>query len=365
MLRVVARDQRYWMFRYRHGDKERTMSLGNADLITLDEARKRHRAAHMLLDQGTDPRAERQPKATFSHAAAAYIAAHSAGWHGRTEAHWRQSLADHVSFGDKPVADVTVDDVLSCLTPIWASKTVTASLVRNRIELVLDYAKGRGWRMGENPAAWRGNLRSLLPRPGKVHVVDHRAALDWREAPSLLASLPLDGSVAERCLRFLVLTAVRSGEARGSRWDEIDMANAVWTIPASRMKAGREHRVPLSDAAMAILHDLALLRTGDLVFFGRQHGRPLSDVTLTRQLCRLGHDNITVHGMRSMFAQWCQDTGKPSDVCEAALAHQTGNAVRRAYARSDVLDLRRRLMDQWADYLTQPPAVVVPLRVTG
>jgi integrase len=380
-LRVVASDQRYWSFRYERGGRERSMSLGNANVVTLAEARKLHTEARAMLSRGTDPldakrqsKRERAKVVTFSDAAEAYIVAHRSAWRGRGEQLWRASLKQHVFpvCGGKPVDKVKVDDVRSVLEPIWVSKTVTATIVRSRIELILDYAKVRGWRSGENPALWRGNLRSLLPPPAKIHRVEHLAALAWREAPALMGALAQDGltgeaataSGASRCLAFLILTAVRSGEARGCRWDEIDMEQRVWIIPAARMKGGRkEHRVPLSEPAMNILRSLAKLRTTEpLVFLGHVRGRPMRDTTLTTVLRRLSRASVTVHGMRSCFRDWAADTGKPAEVAEMVLAHTVGSAVARAYARSDLLDRRRELMAAWADYLTQPPAVVVPLR---
>jgi integrase len=374
LLHVVAPDKRYWVFRYRRGDRERTMSLGSADVISLADARKLHTEARAMLARGIDPLAEReQAKAersgmvTFAQAADAYIEAHRTAWRGRGESHWRQSLAMHVLpvLGQKAVGQVTVADVLKALTPLWTTKTPMAKIVRSRIELVLDFAGARGWRPAGagNVATWRGNLRMLLPPPGKVHRVEHHRALPWREAPTLIASLGETG-IAARCLAFLILTATRSGEARGARWDEIDMAQKLWVIPAQRMKAGREHRVPLSEPAMAILTELAELRTGDLVFFGAKRGSAIGDTTLQTLLGRLGR-SVTVHGMRSTFRDWCADTGKLGDLAEVALAHVVGSAVARAYQRSDLLDARRDLMDAWAAYLTAPPAVVLPFQAAG
>jgi integrase len=259
-----------------------------------------------------------------------------------------------------------VDDVLRALTPLWTSKTPMAKIVRSRIELVLDFARARGWRPVDavNVATWRGNLRMLLPPPAKVHRVAHHAALPWSEAPALTASLSSETGIAARCLAFLILTATRSGEARGARWHEIDTAQKLWVIPAQRMKAGREHRVPLSEPAMAILTELGELRTGDLVFFGAKRGGVIGDTTLQTLLGRLGH-SVTVHGMRSTFRDWCADTGKPGDLAEVALAHVVGSAVARAYQRSDLLDARRDLMDAWAQFLTAPPAVVLPFQAAG
>jgi integrase len=229
--------------------------------------------------------------------------------------------------------------------------------------LVLDYAKARDWRSGENPAVWRGNLKSLLPPPAKVHRVEHRQALAWQEAPALMATLAEVDGMTARVLRFLILTATRSGEARGCLWSEIDIDAGVWTIPPERMKAGKEHRVPLGDVALDLLREVAEVRTGDVVFHGR--AGVIEDSTLLVLLHRLGHRGITVHGFRSTFRDWCADQGKPADLAEISLAHTVGSAVERSYRRSDVLDRRRALMEQWARFLTPSEAVVVPLQVAA
>jgi integrase len=370
----VRGGSRVWVYRYQLARRERLMSLGTAAAISLAEARQSHAEARSLVLRQIDPldarqasRASAEAVATvsFAQAAAAYIDAHQAGWHGpRSVAQWQNSLAAYAlpRFGTKPVDSVTVDDVLKALSPIWTTKTVTASIVRSRLELILDYARARGWRTGENPAIWRGNLRSLLPPPGKVHRTVHRAALPWRDAPALMAALASESNMAARCLRFLMLTATRSQEARACRWSEIDMGAALWTIPASRMKAGKQHRVPLSDAAMDILEALAGMRTGELVFFSRVRGRPVADTTLAAALKRRGQHAITIHGFRSTFRDWAADTGQPADAAELALAHVVGSQVTRAYARSDLLEARRTLMHAWAEFLLTPPAVVVPIR---
>jgi integrase len=375
ILMVVAPDQRYWVFRWRRDGRERTMSLGNADVIGLAEARQRHAEARAQVLRGADPLAERRAareasqarcKApTFGAAAVAYIEAHRAGWRGRGEGYWRQSLTDHAFpvFGETLVAKVTTADVLAALQPIWATKTVTAKILRNRIELVLDYAKGRGWREGENPARWRGNLKSLLPPPAKVHRTRHRQALPWSDAPVLMASLREIGSMTARALMFLMLTGVRSSEARGARWSEIDLDQKVWVIPADRMKGGgAEHRVPLSESALAVLAEVAEVRTGDIVFWGR--AGEIDSCTLLVLLQRLA-PGVTVHGMRSCFRDWCADHGQPADLAEMALAHTVGSAVERSYRRSDVLERRRTLMEQWARFLFPTEAVVVPIPVAA
>jgi integrase len=379
-LDVRSAERRYWTYRFMIGGRARTMTFGSAEKVPLTEARNRAARARGAVKAGIDPlverdraKAERQasravPEAaaamSFADAAEAYIAAHRAGWRNRGETLWRASLTQHVFpvFGTVPVDRVTVDDVLRCLSPLWTTRTITATILRSRIELVLDYSRARGWRAGENPAVWRGNLRSLLPAPAKVHSVTHRAALPWREAPALLVALASESAMAARCLTFLLLTAVRSGEARGCVWSELDLADRLWTLPARRTKANREHRVPLSDAALGILEALAALRTGELVFWGR--AGKLSDAVLTATLRRAGFDGCSVHGLRSTFRDWCADHGHAGDVAEAALAHVTGSAVERSYRRSDLLERRRLLMQQWAAFLCREP-VVVPLRQAG
>jgi integrase len=220
------------------------------------------------------------------------------------------------------------------------------------------------WRDGPNPAVWRGGLKLVLAAKPKLRA-KHHAALEWREAPALMALLAANQSMGAAALRFLMLTAARSGEVRGCRWSEIDLDQRLWMIPAERMKAGREHRVPLSDAAMAVLTEVAPLRRGEMVFEGLKAGRPLTDVTLKNVLRRLGHGDVTVHGFRSTFRDFCAEATKfPREVAEMALAHQVGSAVERSYRRTDLLDQRRPLMQRWAAYLTREP-VVVPLRAAG
>jgi integrase len=372
-LNVVTPEKRYWLFRYQRSGRERVMSLGSADVVSLADARRLHAEARALLARGVDPlaqRAQERAKAmatlSFSEASERYIEAHRAGWRGhRAAEHWRSSLTMYAApvFGTKPVADIDLDDMIRALTPIWITKTVTATRVRNRIELVLDYARARGWRSGENPARWRGNLKMLLPPKAKVHTITHRAALPWRDAPAFMARLSCETNMGARCLAFTILTAARAGEARGARWDEIDLERRVWTIPAGRMKAGKQHRVALSEPALDILRALAEVRTGDLVFFSHiGHGLPMDGDTVSVVMRRIGYVGITVHGFRSTFAEWAADNGFPSDLAEAALAHAIGSTVARAYQRSDLLDARRGLMNAWAVFLSRPAADVVPLR---
>ncbi len=244
--------------------------------------------------------------------------------------------------------------VLDVLRPIWAVKPETASRVRQRVEAVLDYATAAGARAGDNPARWRGHLENLLPKPGKVRAVEHHAALPWQDAPAFMAALARREGVAARALAFAILTAARSGEVRGLAWAEVDLETAVWTVPAARIKAGKEHRVPLTPAALALLPTLG--EPGALVFPSpAKVGSPLSDMTLAAVLKRMGRDDLTVHGFRSTFRDWAGEaTAHPREVIEAALAHRLKDRAEAAYARGDLFAKRRRLMEDWAAYLSRP-----------
>jgi integrase len=364
---------RAWVYRFQLDKRERLMSLGSAGTITLAEARQRHAAARSLVLRGINPltdrqavqaasRAEREAH-SFAQAAAAYIESHRAGWRGRTEEFWTRSLAAHAfpAFGLKPVHAIDREDTLRCLERIWRTKPSTAAILRNRLELVLDYAIARGWREKANPARWKGGLKALLPGQAKFHSTTHRPALAWAAAPAFMATLMAEDGMATRCLAFCILTAARSGEACGALWSEINLENAVWTIPGSRMKGKKAHTVPLSEAALDLLREAAVLRTNDLVFFSARGGAPLAGSTLRELLQRL-HPGISVHGFRSTFSTWAADHRQDATLVETSLAHTVGNAVARAYQRSDLLEARRVLMQQWADFLTREPAQVVPLR---
>jgi integrase len=253
------------------------------------------------------------------------------------------------------------------LEQLWREKTETASRLRGRIERVLDFATARGWRQGENPARWRGHLDHLLPARAKVQRVEHHAALPWAQMGAFMAALRDEAGVAVRALEFTILTAARTGEVIGARWGEIDLDPAIWTVPAKRMKGGREHRVPLSDAAMDVLTGLrpAGETCGAWVFPGGKPDKPLSNMAMAAVLKRIGRDELTVHGFRSTFRQWAAEaTAYPREVAEAALAHINADKVEAAYQRGDLFEKRRRLMADWAAYGAQPvrPADVVPLR---
>jgi integrase len=376
-LKVSGPGKRSWVFRYMIAGRARSMGLGHADEVPLAEARNKAEAARRLLRDGVDPREQRDATRaaaaraaaraiTFSDVTSRYFAAQQGGWRSvRHRAIWRASVANHVEhlIGKLPVEKIDTSLVLRVLEPLWQTKPETASRLRGRIEAILSYAIARGWRDGPNPAVWRGHLQRMLPAPRKLRPVEHFAALGWHAAPAFIAELRQKDSIGARALHFAILTAVRSGEVRGATWDEIDMKRTVWTIPARRMKGGREHRVPLSTPALVLLRSMALLRTEHgLVFPGRSLTRPLSPDALTKALQRLGRGDLTAHGFRSTFRDWCADTGKSADAAEMALAHAPASRVVAAYARSDLLEQRRALMEAWAAFLGRPAAEVLPLR---
>ncbi len=371
-LQVRGPQQRSWLFRYMIQGRARSMGLGHVDDVSLVEARNKADAARKLVRERTDPldvRAAAQAKAkaiTFGEVAERYIATQEAGWrsaeHGAT---WRATLAADVApvIGKLPVEAIDTEAVLRVLTPIWQIKPETASRIRGRIEKVLSYAIVQGWRSGPNPAAWRGHLQLTLPAVRKVRPVQHFAALDWREAPAFLAKLREQNGMGARALEFAILTAARSGEVRGATWDEIDLERAVWTIPGPRMKTRKEHRVPLSPAAIALLQSVALLRAERRLVFRGPKPQPMTDRALTYPLEQMGRRDLTAHGFRSTFRDWAAEaTGYPNHVVELALAHTIGNAVEAAYRRGDLFTKRVALMDDWAAFLARPAAEVVPLR---
>ena len=380
-LLVRSRQAKFWLFRYTRSGKMREMGLGPAKgrtAVPLSQARAKATHLHAAVREGRDPLAEREAEKakaqadaakaraaamTFGEVADMYIAAYEQSWRSpKHRQQWHSTLRDYVlpAIGDLPVGSVDTGAVMKIIEPLWREKTETASRVRGRIERILDYAKARGWREGENPARWRGHLEQLLPPRRKMQRVEHHAALPWREIGSFMQRLRQNSGINARCLEFLILTACRSGEVRGARWDEIDLTHAVWTIPAQRMKAGREHRVPLSEPAMAILQKMAQFGTDGFVFPGLKAAAALSDRTLAR-LC----PGCTVHGMRSTFRDWCAETTLyPRDLAEAALAHTLKDKVEAAYRRGDLLEKRRRLMADWAAFCNKPTVAgaVVPLR---
>jgi integrase len=382
-LRVAGPRSGKWTLRYMLAGKAREMGLGAYDPdgkrgLTLAEARASAVEAQRLLRDGVDPLAHRRAAAeataarsaeaiakahTFREVAELYIRAHEAGWrNAKHRAQWRSTLGTyaHPQIGSRSVGEIGTDEVLRCLTPVWTAKPETAARLRGRIEAVLDYAAARDWRTGQNPARWRGHLSNLLPRRSKVARVEHHAALPWGEMGAFMTRLRSQPGTAARALEFVVLTATRTGETLGARWSEIDIEAAVWTVPGERMKAGREHRVPLSDAASGLLRRMEALRPGEgdgYVFPGAEAGKPLSSMAMLMLLRRMGRSDLTVHGFRSAFRDWCEEaTSTPHAVAEAALAHTIGDKVEAAYRRGDLFQKRARLMAEWARFCGQSSA---------
>ena len=369
----VRRDgTRAWVYRYTKAGKAHEHGLGPLSTVSLAEARADALKCRKLLRDGRDPiqerrreRSERLGALTFRQCAERFLAAHEAGWHNpKHRAQWRSTLAAYAypELGDLPVGTVDTTAVMRALEAIWQDKPETASRLRGRIERVLDWATVRGYRTGDNPARWKGHLDALLPARSKVRTVRHHAALPYAEIPGFMTGLRQRDGVAAQALEFAILTAARSGEVRGMTWAEVD--GDTWTIPASRMKARREHRIPLAPRALAILDDMRRLGTEGLVFPGTKRGKPLSDMSLSAVLRRMGHGDVTVHGFRSSFRDWAGEaTAYPREVCEYALAHRLKDKAEAAYQRGTMFEKRRKLMDAWAGYCQRPPAgKVVPIR---
>jgi integrase len=290
---------------------------------------------------------------TFDEAADAYIGSHSAGWRDpRSEPQWRASLRDYANplIGAVPVNAIDTGLVMQCIAPIWTTRTETASRVRARVEAILDWARVAGYREGENPARWKGHLDNLLPKKTRAHKVEHHAALSHSTIAAFIGELRQVQGVAACALEFLILTACRVGEVTNAKWSELDCSAGTWVIPVERMKAAQPHRVPLSDASLAILDQMSLLRRGDdFVFPGSGLGRPISASAIRLVMNRLG-DGATAHGMRACFRSWCAEHGIARDVAELCLAHAIGNSVEQAYNRSDLFKRRRGVMEAWARY---------------
>src|SRR5258708_18440020 len=331
------------------------MGLGTPATVSLADAREKAATARRKIDQGLNPIDERKRDngvPTFGEMADQVREALSAGFRNeKHKAQWRSTLATYAaSLRDKPVDTITTDDVLAVLKPIWTLKPETASRVRGRIEKVLDAAKAKSFRDGENPARWRGHLDHLLPRPSKL-ARGHHAAMPYDAIAGFVAKLREREATAALALELCILTAARSGEILGMRWEEIDLDKKIWTVPAHRMKAGRAHRVPLSKRATAILVRLTERRSSDFVFPGQRRDNPLSNMAMEMMLRRMKIENATVHGFRSSFRDWAgNETGYPRELIETALAHVIGDKAEQAYRRSDALEKRRALMEAWAGY---------------
>lgn len=351
-----------WVYRYQLDGRRRDMGLGPLDLVSLAQARDVVLDLRREVRNGVDPiEQKRQAKATriasrqevtFAQATIQYIDAHEAGWTDKRA--WPDTMRLHVTpvIGDLPVAAIDLAAVMSVLEPIWQSKTKTAQNIRGRIEAVLDWAAVRNLRKGENPARWRGNLDSLLARPSRIAQVEHHKALPYSEIPAFMAELRSRDGMVAAALEFVVLTCARAGEVLGATWGEIDLASRIWTVPAARMKAAREHRSPLSSGSLALLDRMAAFKSNSdaHVFLGQRSGLPMTSPALLQGLAYV-RPGITVHGFRSSFRDWAaEQTDFPTEAAELALAHTVGSKVERAYRRSDMMDRRRDLAERWSAY---------------
>jgi integrase len=368
-LQIKGKGARSWVFRFKvqgiAGGKARAMGLGSFHDFGLAEARARAAECRRLIAEGIDPIAKREAERaqrrldtatakTFRWCAVELVKDKRAGWrNARHASQWSNTLEAYAypELGDVPVAAVDVAAVLRVLRPIWNAKPETASRLRGRVEAVLSWAAVHGYRHGNNPAQWRGRLDAILPSKGKLKTVKHHPALPYSKIGAFVTELRALDSVAARALEFAILTAARVSEVTGATWAEVDLAAALWTVPADRIKAGREHRVPLSAAALVILRGVEREQRGAFIFQGNRPGKALSVSALPFVLKRMGREDLTVHGFRSTFRDWAaEQTNFPSEAAEMALAHAVGSRVEAAYRRGDMIERRRQLMEAWARY---------------
>lgn len=383
----------WWLYRYTLKGKTRDLGLGRAlgpNSVSLADARTAAAKTRMLVRNNIDPLAAREAeeaqraadeakaaagRKTFEAVANEYIADHEASWRNpKHRQQWRNTLKEYVfpKIGSLAVAAVGTGEVTEIIKPLWSEKSETASRIRGRIETVLDYAATHGWRSGENPARWRGHLENILPKKSKVSKVEHHAALPWKQIGEFMVKLRGQAGRSALAVEFGILTAARSSEVRGARWREVDLKAAEWIVPAGRMKAEQEHRVPLSPRAVEILREVEELRRSadDLLFPGGRDGGELSDVALSKAAKNAADMDITVHGFRSTFRDWCaESTNYPRELAEKALAHTLPSAVEAAYQRGDMLEKRRRLMEDWAKFCEMPTSAngsnVTQIRAAG
>lgn len=365
-LIVSANGTRKWVFRFMRRGRSQEMGLGGSH-VSLAMARERAANARRTLAAGQNPidaaRLAKLRRPTFGQVADDFLSAKAAEWRNdKHSAQWKMTLHKYAApLRARPVDEIDTAAVLEVLQPLWGSIPETASRLRGRIETVLDAARARGL-IGPNeanPARWRGHLDKLLPKRQKL-TRGHHSAMSFAELPDFMAHLQQRDAVAALALEFTILTAARSGEVLGARWDEIDFGRKVWTVPAARMKGGRPHRVPLSGCAIALLEKLAEGKTNDYVFPGHRPGKPLSGMAMEMVLRRMKADSVTVHGFRSSFRDWCGEVSIfPREIAEAALAHVAGDQTERAYRRGDALEKRRALMEAWAGYCAPKQGKVV------
>jgi integrase len=374
---VAASGAGSWVLRYELAGRKRWMGLGPLSVFSLKEAMARAREAQQQIYSGVDPiDARRQTRAgearkailtaDFATAVQAYYDQHETKWGAKARTEFLNTLATYAFpvFGKLPVDQIDTALVLRAIEPIWLTKHVTANRVRGRIEAVLDWCKVRGYRSGDNPAAWAGHLDQLLPTGGTIGEVVHHAALPYASVPAFVAALQQRHDTSALALEFLVLTASRTAEVLKALWSEVDFNAKVWTRPASHMKGGIEHAVPLTERMIAILEGLPRGDGNSLIFEGTKVGRPLGRNALSKLVGVMGIDS-TIHGLRSSFKDWCSEqTNYPRELAEHALTHEVGNAVERAYGRSKLIEKRRRLMMEWERFVTTPlpKSKVIPIR---
>lgn len=359
-LRVRKGGSRQWFFIYRRGTARTEIGLGGYGQgtapVSLSLAREKADALRDRLARGEDLKAEKKTVrvVTFADCMDGLLKTKADDWtNDKHRAQWEMTLREYAApLHPLPIADVVIGDVKECLAPHWQDRPETADRLRSRIQAVIDYGIAHGWRTAGNPARWKGLLDKVMPARKKLQR-GHHAALAYADASKLTAKLRQSSGTAARAVEFIALTAARTGEARGATFDEIDTTARTWTVPAARMKAGREHVVPLSDRAIAIVETMRQQATGDFIFGGGVDGRPISDTAMTKALRLASPDKTaTLHGLRSMFRDWAgEETDVPREIAEWSLAHHVGNAVERAYRRGDALEKRRALMAAWATYL--------------
>ncbi|GHF12620.1 phage integrase [Kordiimonas sediminis] len=367
-LQVSKGGSKSWQFRFMLNGRSREMGLGPVKDVSLAQARQKASECRTMLSEGIDPiearkarkealRAQQDTCKSFDECRNAFLKSHASAWKGtKSLTQWEGSLERYATpvIGKTPVDQIDTALIMRVLDPIWRSKTETATRVRGRVERILDWATVQGFRQGDNPARWTGHLSELLPAPSALRKVKHMTAMPYQEVSALVWDLRESESMGAKALNFLILTAARSAEVRLATWDEIDLDAKTWTIPAERMKAGREHVVPLSQEAMDILQALPKLAGNSYVFPGMRDGKPLSDMTLTKQLRDRKIPKATVHGFRSSFRDWAgEQTNYPRNVIEKCLAHQLEDKVEAAYHRSNLLEKRRPVMKAWAGYCSK------------
>lgn len=370
-LNIKKTGSKSWIYRYKINGKSVEMGLGSYPVISLSEAREYATKWRKCKAEGKDPirvrdseelsESTKHKDKTFRECATDYIEAHRSGWTNKKHAQqWSNTLATYAykHIGDIIVEDIDVSHILGVLTPIWGSKTETATRVRQRIECILDWAIVHEYRKSANPARWKGYMDKLLPKPSKIASVQHHAALPYTQIGELVASIRKHNSVKAKALEFVILTGLRTDEVLSASWDEIDLDSNIWVIPKERMKMNKEHKCPLSTGAQKIISDLVTIDDNPYLFFGQKPGKPICNAMMRLFLQTpvpkngLGHANITVHGFRSTFRDWAAEkTDYPREVCELALAHDTRSEVELAYQRGDLLDKRRELMQAWSDYI--------------